>query len=124
MLVRENTKMASELAKHESSDFSQTMIKCAKKIRADVKESKVEQDWPPNTETLNNDYIKMPSSLTSFLSILLTGNAEDTEPSAKMTRQMLAIAQDCVYAISAGTQKPAKHILLPWAVKSLTGNVQ
>ena len=29
-----------------------------------------------------------------------------------------------MYAISGGIQKPAKHILLPWVVKSLTGNVE
>ena len=29
-----------------------------------------------------------------------------------------------MYAITAGRVVPAKHILLPWAIKSLTGNVE
>ena len=36
----------------------------------------------------------------------------------------MPFGQDIVYAISNGQQKPAKHVLLPYAVKSLPGNVQ
>ena len=34
------------------------------------------------------------------------------------------IGQDCIYAVSRGNVIPAKHILLPWGVKLLTGNVE
>ena len=37
---------------------------------------------------------------------------------------MNSIDQDCIHAITSGRQKPAKHILLQWAVKTLTGNVE
>jgi len=35
-----------------------------------------------------------------------------------------SVAQDVVFGITRGRIKPAKHILLPSAVKSLTGNVE
>ena len=36
---------------------------------------------------------------------------------------MLSLGQDLLFALSGGRQKPPKHILLPYAVKSLTNNV-
>ena len=36
----------------------------------------------------------------------------------------MSFGQDIVYAISNGQQNSAKHVLLPYAVKFLTGNVQ
>ena len=39
-----------------------------------------------------------------------------------MTWLKCSVAQDLVFAIRKGCFKPAKHILLPSAVKSLTGN--
>lgn len=35
-----------------------------------------------------------------------------------------SFGQDCVYAVSGGSAIPAKHILLPWGIKSVTGNVE
>ena len=35
-----------------------------------------------------------------------------------------SFAQDMIYAVSCGKQKPPKHILLAAAVKALTGNVE
>ena len=34
------------------------------------------------------------------------------------------MAQDVIYGITGGLVKTAKHILLPWSVKTLTGNVE
>ena len=41
-----------------------------------------------------------------------------------MERVVQSVGQDCIYAVSRGKVVPAKHILLPWGVKSLTGNVE
>ncbi len=35
-----------------------------------------------------------------------------------------SIGQDLLYAVSGGKIRPPKHIILPSAIKSLTGNVQ
>ena len=39
-------------------------------------------------------------------------------------RLALFFGNDLVHATSCGKTKPSKHILLPFAVKSLTGNVE
>ena len=41
-----------------------------------------------------------------------------------MERVVQSIGQDCIYAVSRGNVIPAKHLLLPWGVKSITGNVE
>ena len=68
--------------------------------------------------------IALTKSLTDFLKILLTGDMGESPPSARVERLIQSFSQDCVYAITAGVQKPGKHILLPWTVKTLTGNVE
>ena len=35
-----------------------------------------------------------------------------------------SFSQDIIYAVTSGQQKPPKHFLLPYAVKTLTGNVE
>ena len=89
------------------------------KIRTDVKNAKIDQPWPPLPETLDNDYISVPKSLTDFLKVLLTGNTGENQPSSRVERLIQSFSQDYVYAITAGVQKPAKHILLSWTVKHL-----
>ena len=37
---------------------------------------------------------------------------------------MESFKQDFVDTVSCGQQKPPKHLLLPYAVKTLTGNVE
>ena len=43
--------------------------------------------------------------------------------SPRTLRLMLSLGQDLIFAVSGGRQKPPKHILLQYAVKSLTNNV-
>ena len=42
----------------------------------------------------------------------------------RVCRLATSFGQDFVYAVTHGKEKPPKHILLPFAVKSLTGNVE
>jgi hypothetical protein len=78
--------------------------------------------WPPQPDELCADYVKLPESLILFLNILFQGNGGNVNP--KFQRLAQSVGQDCFYAISGGAIIPAKHILLPWGVKSLTGNVE
>ena len=78
--------------------------------------------WPPNPVELNSGYIKLPESLEMLLKILLHG--ETKEGTKKMERVIQSIGQHCIYAVSRRNVIPAKHILLPWDVKSLTENVE
>ena len=44
--------------------------------------------------------------------------------SEKVSRLITSFGQDLVFGASGGRQKPPKHILLPYAIKSLTNNVE
>ena len=125
MIVKENLRLAAELdSTSRVKDCDKLIQNSALEIRADVKKCKSEHQWPPQPDKLKNEYIPLPKSLTNFLKVLLTGNTYDSMPTSHIQRLIQSFGQDYIYAISRGTQKPAKHILLPWAVKSLTGNVE
>lgn len=93
----------------------------ANHLRGQIKKIKP-KPWPPHPAELNSDYIEVPESLQMFLKLLLHG--ETQERTQKLERAVQSIGQDCIYAVSRGRVVPAKHILLPWGVKSLTGNVE
>ena len=117
--------LLNDLASKTSDNHNDEILKqCAVKIRTDIKNSKVKQPWPPLPVELNNDYVALPKSLTDFLKILLTGDVGKSPPSVRVERLIQSFSQNCVYAITTGVQKPAKHILLPWTVKTLTDNVE
>ena len=127
MPVKHNMSLLNELTSKTSDNHDDEILKqCAVKIRTDIKNSKVEQPWPPLPEKLDNEYVALPKSLTDFLKIILTGDMGVSPPSARVERLIQSFSQDCVYTITTGVQKPAKHmhILLPWTVKTLTGNVE
>ena len=123
-LVNENLALSSELKSIETEDVSSRARECALEIRRLVKESTQEQEWPPNPELLNSTYTKIPECLSEFLNSLLGNESSKPGQSAKSNRLVNSIAADCIHAITAGRKKPAKHILLAWAVKSLTGNME
>ncbi|KAG1684003.1 Serine/threonine-protein kinase NIM1 [Nymphon striatum] len=45
-------------------------------------------------------------------------------PSKRVQRITISFNQDVVYAVTNGLEKTPKHVLLPYAIKSLTGNVE
>ena len=64
----------------------------------------------------------MPGTLILFISNILIRKSVEGTP--RQQRVVQSLGQDCVYAVSGGLTIPAKHILLPWGFKSLTGNVE
>ena len=63
-------------------------------------------------------------SVTMFLHTLLARDGECTNPSERVRQLATSFGSDLVYAVTYGKTKPPKHILLPFAVKSLTGNTE
>ncbi|KAG1657695.1 NHL repeat-containing protein 2 [Nymphon striatum] len=45
-------------------------------------------------------------------------------PSERVQRITISFNQDVVYVVTNGLEKTPKHVLLPYAIKSLTGNVE
>ena len=69
----------------------------------------------------------IPDDLKEFLFTLLTGSTGfrgSQSCSEKVLRLISSFGQDLVFGASGGRQKPPEHILLPYAVKSLTNNVE
>ena len=95
-------------------------------IRREIRSNEHKMSWPPQPSELTKSAIKFPDEVRAFLYTLLTGNtASSLEPfQPRVQRLMNSIGQDMVFTVSGGQQKPPKHILLPYAVKSLTNNVE
>ena len=124
MLATENMKMVVKLESYRAQHNEHVVKQCATILRSEIKKSKVDQPWPPQPGDLNNDYTKLPKCVYEFLHILLAGKIREDVPSGQIQWLIQSFGQDFIYAISKGVQKPAKHILLPWAIQSLTGNVE
>ena len=66
----------------------------------------------------------MPMELRRFLVRVMTGNPHSENLSERVTTLVESFGQDLIYAVTCGQHKPPKHILLPYAVKTLTGNTE
>ena len=123
------TKLAGELAKmereikslKEDSDPLDLVGKAALYISDEMKKTQEELnlEWP---QKLDMDYLPLTPFITVFFKTLVAGNP-DKPLTFRVNRFIYSVYQDCMFAISGGSCLTAKHILLPWAVKSLTGNV-
>lgn len=83
--------------------------------------------WPPEPSKLTEENIDLPNEVRVFLATLLTGNSKYPEEpcSSKVQRFVYSFGQDMVFGVTGGRKKPSKHILLlPYAVKTLTNNVE
>ena len=125
-LARENIALNDKLALSEKCrKESLHLTKAALIIRSSIKSKETEMSWPPKPSELHQSSINLPDSLTLFLHTLLTGSADPThESSPRIQRLINSYGQDLVFGVSSGTHKTPKHVLLPYAIKSLTNNVE
>ena len=82
------------------------------------------QTWPHTPTTVGNDSVKVPPDLKQFVVCLLSGQLNPTKITKRLQWLVGSFVQDIIYAVSNGNQKPSKHLLLAYAVKSLSGNVE
>ena len=104
-----------------SMNIEDAVTKADLQMREDIKKQNVSQVWPPDIEHIDGS---IPESVTHFLHTLLSGERECSNPSERVRRLSTSFGNDLVYAVSCGKNKPPKQILLPCAVKSLTGSVE
>lgn len=114
------SKLALELLKCQSDHIRNTALH----LRNEIQGIDVDKPWPPLPEELDENYIQIPPDLLYFLHVLLGGNNEDHITSERRELFSLSLAQDMIFTVTNGKTLPAKHILLAWAVKALTGNVE
>jgi len=105
----------------KQQDLKSMITQVAQLLREQVKCGIKEQPWPPDPRELNITYISFPDCLVQFLNLLLNGK---NAASSRNERLSWSIAQDIVTAVSAGKVITSKHILIPWVIKTLTGNVE
>ena len=99
------------------SDKSVKLVKhAALVIRHEVSSSEYTLSWPPTIPELNPD-IKLPNLLQVFLSQLLHG-------SSTVSLKTSSLGQDIMYNVHNGRLVTPKHLLIPFAIKAMTGNVE
>lgn len=79
-----------------------------------------QQQWPPIVSSLQGGSTEIPEIVDTFLHHLFSGC--DSPLTDRIIWFKRSVAQVLVFAITRGRE--AKHLLLPSAVKSLTGNVE
>ena len=97
------------------------VVKTAILLRSEIKRNGTNQTWPPDVE---KDKDIVPESVSKFLQTLLTGKIAYSQPRDRVDRLTSSLGSDLVFAVTGGQTKPPKHIMLPFAVKSLTGNTE
>ena len=121
-VVLRMTKAEEQLQEEKHSEDINYIVKlAANHLREQIKIIK-QKPWPSHPAELNSGYTQLPDTLQRFQEILVHGKAQDV--TQKIKRVVQSIGEDCIYAVSGGRVIPQKHILLPWSVKSLTGNVE
>lgn len=92
-------------------------------LREQVRNEMKEQNWPPKPDELTCEkYIDLPACLTDFLQVLIGGR--QALPSDRANRLAWSLGQDILYAVTNAQVITPKHILLPWVIKTLSGNVE
>ena len=101
----------------ESGKAKKLVQEAAAIIRGEVSQFKSNVPWSPKVSELNPDMVRIPNLLQHFLSYLLHGSSK---PSLKTS----SIGQDIIYCVDNGQFTTSKHIILLFAIRSMTGNVE
>lgn len=102
----------------EEASINKFIDLTAEVLQQEIKSCKATFDWPPIIRDLEEDQTMLPTYLARFLNKLFKGGNSTQEI------RINSIGQDILYIASRGRFLTAKHVLLPFTVKSLTGNVE
>jgi hypothetical protein len=90
----------------------------AETIRSEVKSAKSSLEWPPKIDNLEAQQTLLTPQLKVFLSKLFGSQGHELDVKVN------SLGQDILYVLNNGTFLTTKHVLLPFTVKALTGNVE
>ncbi len=122
-VVLENQSLQKELEIWKSKVTNLKQIdQVSTKLRYVIKEDIKPTTWPYHPSDVNSTCI--PHYLERFLTGLLTGDPDVKSRSHRVSTLVQSFSQDMIYAVSHGQHKPPKHLLFPYAVKTLTGNIE
>ena len=108
---------------NRSQQCEELIVQVALTLRENIYKCIQEQAWPPKPEEMTADYVELPNCLVQFLTTLL-GDSQQVVTSDKVQRLSFSIGQDIISAVTNSRVLTPKHLLLPWAIKALTGNVE
>jgi len=119
-VVLDNENLRKELAiwKVKLTDANKITDQASSQIREAIRRDMTPTPWPYHPSDLSNA-VNMPTQLHRFLVGLLTGNPENENPSERVSNLVQSFGQDLIYAVTCGQHKSPKHVLLPYAVKTL-----
>ena len=100
-----------------ASESTKIVQDAALTLRTEVKSLQSKMSWPPQISEINPDEFEIPNYLQHFLSYLLHG-------SSQVSVKTSSVGQDIIYTVHQGKFLTPKHILLPFTVRSLTGNIE
>ncbi|XP_032239735.1 uncharacterized protein LOC116619256 [Nematostella vectensis] len=123
-LAKEFVKLSErqELASKDGS--AEVISRVALDLRHTIRSTESSMVWPQNQSDLSLESIQIPENVKAFLFMLLTGQTDPTASSQRVDHLVNSFGQDLLYGTTCGRIKTPKHILLPYAVKSLTNNIE
>ena len=107
------------------NDLHNIIDQASSRIRSAIKENIQLTPWPYHPSDVDSSAgFSIPHQLDRFLTSLLTGDPDAKNRAHRVNTLVQSFGQDMKYAVTCGKHKPSKHLLLPYAVKTLTGNVE
>lgn len=126
-VVLENQNLLRELNvwRAKSTNVNKIIDQTSSHIRSIIKQEMTVTPWPFHpSDVKDSGYITLPDQLEWLLVGLLTGNPDTKTQTQKIAALVQSFNQDIIYAVTGGQHKTPKHILLTYAVKTLTGNTE
>ena len=126
-VVLENQTLQRELRvwKAKSTNVNVLIDQTSSMIRSAIQQDMTPTPWPYHPSDVKNaGHIFIPNHLKRFLVGVITGDPDNKNQTQRITTLVQSFSQDIIYAVTRGKHKPPKHLLLPYAVKTLTGNVE
>lgn len=119
MQLNENLKKLKNKA-----DIGSLLLEAAQNLRQAIKEQNVKAPWPLLPDDLHSSSLYLPAKLKLFLQHLIGGSQDQNSLSLRVQRLVDSVGQDLVYGVTCAKVTLPKHILLPYAVKMLTGSLE
>ena len=126
-VVLENQTLQRELRvwKTKSNDVNVLIDQTSSLIRSAIQQDMKPTPWPYHPSDVKNaGHISIPNHLKRFLFGIITGDPDNKNQTQRVTTLVQSFSQDMIYAVTCGQHKPPKHLLLRYAVKTLTCNVE
>ncbi len=107
----------------QTSNINKSIDQASLHIRKSVRGMADMTKWPYHPSD-NSNASSIPAELKRFLVGLFTGKPDLDITSQRIHVLIESLSQDIIYAVTNGQNKPVKHLLLSYGVKTLTGNVE